>query len=98
MMKGELMRHSRRQLNNVMTVSGDEQIRSVILMLKLFETETSACLERHEASLAKQQASLALHEDKLALVHKDVQAVLQLLQGVGKGKAGMNPVDEANPK
>ena len=32
MMKRELWRYSRRELNNVLSVSGDEQFRSIILM------------------------------------------------------------------
>jgi hypothetical protein len=32
MMKGELWRYSRRQLNNVLSISGDEQFRATILM------------------------------------------------------------------
>ena len=44
MMKGELWRYSRRELANVLEVSGDEQFRSTILMLKLFETSTRAQL------------------------------------------------------
>ena len=31
-MKGELWRYSRRELNNVLSVSGDEQFRATILM------------------------------------------------------------------
>ena len=38
MMKGELWRYSRRQLANVLSVSGDEQFISLIVMLKLMET------------------------------------------------------------
>ena len=33
MMKRELWRYSRRQLTNVLSISGDEQFRSTILML-----------------------------------------------------------------
>ena len=44
MMKGELWRYSRRELANVLEVSGDEKFRSTILMLKLFETSTRAQL------------------------------------------------------
>lgn len=38
MMTAELWRYSRRQLDNVLSVSGDEQFRSTILMLKILET------------------------------------------------------------
>ena len=38
MMNAELWRYSRRQLDNVLSVSGDEQFRSTILMLKIMET------------------------------------------------------------
>jgi hypothetical protein len=40
MMRGELWRFSRRELNNVISVSGDEQSRSMLLMLKIMETST----------------------------------------------------------
>ena len=36
-MKGELWRFSRREINNVLSVSGDENLRSVVLMLKIME-------------------------------------------------------------
>ena len=91
MMKGELLLCSRRQLNNVLTVSGDETDRSVIMMLKLFEADTKASLE-------KQQASLAQHDDKLAEMQRDMQAVLQQLQGGSNPRPGMNPVDAGVPK
>jgi hypothetical protein len=98
MMKGELLRYSRRQLNNVLTVSGDETDRSVILMLKLFEADSKSSLEKQQASLAQQQASLAQHEDKLALMQQDIQTVLLLLQGGSNPRPGMNPVDVGSPK
>ena len=44
MMKGELWRFSRRELNNVISVSGDEQSRSMLLMLKIMEASTRATL------------------------------------------------------
>ena len=37
MMKDELWRYSRRQLANVLSISGDEQFRSTLLMLKIME-------------------------------------------------------------
>lgn len=37
MMKGELHRYIKRELNNVLCLSGDEQTRSIILMLKITE-------------------------------------------------------------
>ena len=40
MMRGELWRFSRRELNNVISVSGDEQSRSMLLMLKIMESST----------------------------------------------------------
>ena len=98
MMKGELLRYSRRQLNNVLTVSGDETDRAVILMLKLFEADSKASLEKQQASLAKQQASLAKQEDKLVQMQQDIQTVLQLLQGGCNWRPGMNPVDAGSPK
>ena len=39
MMKKELWRYSRRELANVLSVSGDEQFNSTILMLKMMESE-----------------------------------------------------------
>jgi len=44
MMFGELWKYSRRQLNNVLAVSGDEQFRSIILMLKINEMQTKSTL------------------------------------------------------
>jgi hypothetical protein len=44
MMFGELWKYSRRQLNNVLAVSGDEQFRSIILMLKINEMQTKSAL------------------------------------------------------
>ena len=36
-MKRELWRFSRREINNVLAVSGDEQSYSILLMIKIFE-------------------------------------------------------------
>ena len=44
MMKGELWRYSRRELDNVLSVSGDEQFNSTILMLKIMESSTRSTL------------------------------------------------------
>ena len=44
-------RYSRRELANVLEVSGDEQFRSTILMLKLFETNTRSALREIHAKL-----------------------------------------------
>ena len=44
-------RYSRRELANVLEVSGDEQFRSTILMLKLFETNTRTALREIHAKL-----------------------------------------------
>jgi voltage-gated sodium channel len=44
MMKGELWRYSRRELANVLSVSGDEQFNSTILMLKIMESSTDRAL------------------------------------------------------
>ena len=43
MMRGELWRYSRRELNNVLSVSGDEQFRSIILMLKVGPLHLVTC-------------------------------------------------------
>ena len=47
-MKGELWRYSRRELNNALSVSGDEQFRSIILMVMCRELDNvlseSQCL------------------------------------------------------
>ena len=51
MMKGELWRFSRRELNNVLSVSGDEQFRSIILMLKIMEASTRSSLSDIAQSL-----------------------------------------------
>ena len=47
-----VFRYSRRELANVLEVSGDEQFRSTILMLKLFETNTRSALREIHAKLA----------------------------------------------
>ena len=44
MMRGELWRYSRRALNNVLCVTGDDQFRSTILMLKLMDMTLRASL------------------------------------------------------
>ena len=44
MLKGELWRYSRRELANVLSVSGDEQFNSTILMLKIMESSTESAL------------------------------------------------------
>ena len=44
MMKGELWRYSRRELANVLSVSGDEEFNSTILMLKIMESSTERAL------------------------------------------------------
>ena len=44
MMKGELWRYSRRELANVLSVSGDEQFNSTILMLKIMESRNDTTL------------------------------------------------------
>ena len=44
MMKGELWRYSRRELANVLSVSGDEQFNSTILMLKIMESSNDTAL------------------------------------------------------
>ena len=54
MIKGELWRFSRRALNNVLSVTGDEQFRSTILMLKIFEISSSAA----DASILARLGSL----------------------------------------
>ena len=51
MMKRELWRYSRRQLSNVLSLSGDEQFRSTILMQKIFEVDVFARLDTMEAQL-----------------------------------------------
>jgi len=52
MMRAELWRYSRRQLANVLSVSGDEQFRSTILMLKILETSMHASFEGLAAARA----------------------------------------------
>ena len=49
--KTYMHRYSRRELANVLEVSGDEQFRSTILMLKLFETNTRSALREIHAKL-----------------------------------------------
>ena len=66
MMKGELWRVSRRELNNVLCVSGDDNFRSIILMLKLFESSTRDSLAKHEGELADIKKKLA-----------DIQSLMQ---------------------
>ena len=81
----QLWRYSRRELNNVMSISGDEQFRSIILMLKLFEAATKEDLAATRASLAKHEEKLyAMHtntELKLAALHADIQSLLQRQDG-----------------
>ena len=45
-------RHTRRQINNVLLVTGDEQFRSIILMLKMFESSNHASFKDLATSLA----------------------------------------------
>lgn len=69
-----------------MHVSGDEQFRSIILMLKLFEAATKDDLAATRALLAKHEEKLhAMHsstELKLAAMHADIQSLLQRQGGV----------------
>jgi len=53
MMFGELWKYSRRQLNNVLAVSGDEQFRSIILMLKINEMQTKSALAAIHADICQ---------------------------------------------
>ena len=41
MMNGELWRYSRRQLDNVLSLTGDDRFQSTILMVKIFEAQVS---------------------------------------------------------
>jgi hypothetical protein len=52
MMNGELWRYSRRQLDNVLSLTGDEQFLSTILMLKIFEAQTRKDMGRFKGQLA----------------------------------------------
>jgi hypothetical protein len=52
MMKGELWRYSRRQINNVLMVTGDEHFRSLFLMLKMMEFHTNNSFDSIASSLA----------------------------------------------
>jgi hypothetical protein len=64
MMKGELWRYSRRELANVLSVSGDEQFNSTILMLKMMESEVLQLLhsiEHHVTFTADHQRQSAGH-------------------------------------
>jgi hypothetical protein len=45
MMNSELWRYSRRQLDNVLSLTGDEQFQSTILMMKMFEAQACKVLE-----------------------------------------------------
>ena len=47
-----IRRYSRRQINNVLLVTGDEQFRSMILMLKMLEASTNASFKQLTTSLA----------------------------------------------
>jgi len=51
MMKGELKRYSKREINNVLSVSGDESFRSLILMLKILQMEMNTSLNDISARL-----------------------------------------------
>lgn len=47
-----IRRYSRRQINNVLLVTGDEQFRSIILMLKMLESNTHNNFKQLTTSLA----------------------------------------------
>jgi hypothetical protein len=79
MMKGELWRFSRRGLSNVLKISGDEQFRSTVLMLKLFESEVIGRLRDISSKfecLIQQQASQK-HDRKPLLTAEEAQDMLQ---------------------
>lgn len=48
-----IRRYSRRQINNVLLVTGDEQFRSTILMLKMLESSTHASFSTWEKLLVR---------------------------------------------
>jgi len=55
MMNGELWRYSRRQLDNVLALTGDDQFLSTLLMLKIFEAQT-----RKDMRIIKDQSTAIL--------------------------------------
>ena len=62
MMRGELWRFSRRAINNVMTVTGDDRFCSLILMLKIMEMslrETLSSISSGVVSLQRQVQHLS---------------------------------------
>ena len=57
---GELWRFSRRELNRVLGASGDEQLRAIILMLKLHEAYSRESMTELKALIRRQQSQLDL--------------------------------------
>jgi hypothetical protein len=60
MMQDELWRYSRRQLDNVMSLTGDEQFQSTILMMKIFEARVTKDLSNLFAEVETIQQHLGV--------------------------------------
>ena len=55
MMKGELLRYTRRQVHNVLEVSGDDQVCAILLLLKLLESFLRSSMADLKAQLRSLQ-------------------------------------------
>ena len=91
MMKGELWRYSRRELNNVLSVSGDEQFRATILMYGYMAA--CMCVERWIWAKALEELLVMRGIDQGAEQHAaaatadpfDLLMVMMVIPMVGSG-------------
>ena len=67
MMHGELWRYSRRQLDNVLSLTGDDQFRSTILLVKIFEAQVC----KDFAKVFEQLKSISQSVDSLKITNAD---------------------------
>ena len=79
MMKGELWRYSRRQLANVIQVSGDEKFSSMIVMLKLMEMHMHEKLASIEACVLEDKCE---NERERARTNDRLDEVLTILRAL----------------
>lgn len=77
--QGEIWRYSRRQINNVLEISGDEQFRSTILMLKLMEASTQNDMQKLQKSNDFIKADIDSVKDNIQDLQKSVKADIQAL-------------------
>eukprot|EP00277_Geminigera_cryophila_P032729 CAMPEP_0173126910 /NCGR_PEP_ID=MMETSP1102-20130122/57457_1 /TAXON_ID=49646 /ORGANISM="Geminigera sp., Strain Caron Lab Isolate" /LENGTH=740 /DNA_ID=CAMNT_0014036387 /DNA_START=163 /DNA_END=2382 /DNA_ORIENTATION=+ len=64
MMRGELLRYSRRQMANSITLSDSEEFRSTVMLIKLMELSHRESFKQIDAKLAEHSNTLKQHLEK----------------------------------